>query len=246
MDPAGTSFLRRPWRRNTALALLALSLASCTVAPSGGPGYRSGPNRVPMQLVDRMDAVVTFTHQQKAQVVAILEKEMASQQEAPSSRDSRGLQLLGPEALAQIRAVLTPEQQTKFDANPTGIPDLAVQAYILKLIETSPGIAAQVGQVQAVRLLRHHLRPFAATRFRGDGPNPDEGFGLYLDGEERAPVYQEPIDDAENGQLAGVYVYQVQGSTASERFYVTWERPSRTAKVRIQLVTGDRGEAIKL
>jgi hypothetical protein len=247
VNPAAPSFLGRPASKSatrSALALLALSLASCTVAPDGHPGSQTSRSELPTQIVDRMDVVVSFTRQQRAQVIGILKNELATQR-AGSSEVPRTLQL-GPEVLAQIRTLLTPEQQVRFDANPTGIPDLAVQAYVTNLIASSPGITKRVGQIQAVKLVHHQLILYGIYEPVGAGPNVDEGFGLTIDGEPRDPIYQHPLIDPESGQLAGIYIYQVTGSLASERFWVRWERASLTAKVKILDITGRSSGAIKL
>jgi hypothetical protein len=53
-------------------------------------------------------------------------------------------------ASAQVRALLTPEQQQKFDANPTGIEDLEERAYVVNFLRSSQDIAARVGTVTRV------------------------------------------------------------------------------------------------
>jgi protein CpxP len=84
---------------------------------------RRGPHG-PLERLQRMSETLNLTQEQKDQVAAIL-KENAPQIQAimndeSLSRDDRRAKMQGlrKDMRARIRAVLTPEQQTKFDAMP--------------------------------------------------------------------------------------------------------------------------------
>ena len=115
------------------LSLLALGLvASAPIAsaqdqtppPQGqkgpGGGGRGGRFMTPEQMIARLDEAVTLTADQKTKATDIYQK-MADKMQAvaPEDRRTKG-QEIRTATNAEIRALLTPEQQTKFDAMPQG------------------------------------------------------------------------------------------------------------------------------
>lgn len=80
--------------------------------PMGGPGPMGPGNQV--QMVERLDRLLQFTDEQRAQIEAILDERggrlTGIQREviARAAQERRAL-------LAEIREVLTPEQQRRFD-----------------------------------------------------------------------------------------------------------------------------------
>ena len=96
----------------------------------------------------RIDRVVALTNDQIAPVAAIYQKE-ADALRALSADERAGRQgaAIRQATKAQIRALLTPEQQQKFDANPNGAENLAERAFVSSFLKSSPGIAARLGTI---------------------------------------------------------------------------------------------------
>ena len=115
------------------LALLALGLiAGASIASAQdqtppppaqkgpGGGGRGGRGMDPAQMLARLDEAVTLTADQKTKVTDIYKK-MTDQMGAlaPEDRRTKG-QEIRTATNAEIRALLTPDQQKKFDAMPQG------------------------------------------------------------------------------------------------------------------------------
>ena len=114
------------------LAVLALGLAvipslsmAADAAPAGGQGQGGGGGRgrqTPEQQLAGIDTAVTLTADQKTKVTAILAKSSAAMQAIPQDDADRRTKSTEIRAAAnkEIRALLTAEQQVKFDAMPQG------------------------------------------------------------------------------------------------------------------------------
>jgi Spy/CpxP family protein refolding chaperone len=113
------------------LSLLALGLvASAPIAsaqdqtppPQGqkGPGGGGRGMFSPEERLKQIDEAVTLTADQKVKVTALLKAQADKRQAlAPEDRRTKGREIMTA-TNAEIRALLTPEQQTKFDAMPQG------------------------------------------------------------------------------------------------------------------------------
>lgn len=116
--------------------------------------YDASPQRLgggsmndPARLAERVDKVVTLTDAQTLQVAAIFQHETdALQALSPADRPSQGAPIRQA-SKAQIRALLTPEQQQKFDANPNGAEDLAEKAFVTAFIKSAPAVVAHFGTI---------------------------------------------------------------------------------------------------
>jgi hypothetical protein len=105
------------------------------------------PESTAVRLVDQ---VVTLTDDQKDKVAQVYQQEDETLKAIPQeSRAEKGAPIRDA-ARAQIRALLTPEQQQKFDANPTGAEDLEERKYVTSFLKSSQFIAARVGVVKTV------------------------------------------------------------------------------------------------
>ncbi len=102
-------------------------------------------------IATRVDKVVTLTDDQVAPVAAIYQK-LADAMAALSPTDRASGQGLAiwKAAKAEVRALLTPEQQQKFDANPTGAEDMEARAFVRSFLKTAPAVVARVGTVAKV------------------------------------------------------------------------------------------------
>jgi len=115
------------------LALLALGLiAGASIASAQdqtppppaqkgpGGGGRGGRGMDPATMLARLDEAVTLTADQKTKVTDIYKK-MTDQMQAlaPEDRRTKGHDIRTA-TNAEIRALLTPDQQKKFDAMPQG------------------------------------------------------------------------------------------------------------------------------
>ena len=108
------------------LALGAVLLPVVSVAQDGPPPEKRGPGgpgggrgrMTPEQQVERLDKAVALTADQKTQITAIFKDTAAAMQAIPQEeRREKGAELRKA-ANEKIRAVLTPEQQKKFDDLP--------------------------------------------------------------------------------------------------------------------------------
>ena len=103
-------------------AVAVCGAALCTVpmmAQGGGGGMRMTSD----QRVERLDTAVTLTADQKTKVKAIYDADMKKMQDLMQAQDPdmrTKMQAMRADENKQIRALLTPEQQTKFDAMPQG------------------------------------------------------------------------------------------------------------------------------
>jgi hypothetical protein len=102
-------------------------------------------------IASRVDKVVTLTDDQVAPVAAIYQKASdALAALSPGDRASGQGAPIWKAAKAEVRALLTPEQQQKFDANPNGAEDMEERAFVISFLKTAPAIAARVGAVTRV------------------------------------------------------------------------------------------------
>jgi len=113
----------------TLLALGLLAAAPITRAadePSPAPKYQKGEKGekgkraggIAKQRMNDIDAAVGLSADQKEKVTAIWAKEAAAMKEIPAG-ERRGKAVDAMKSTRdQVRAVLTPEQQAKFDAMP--------------------------------------------------------------------------------------------------------------------------------
>ncbi len=122
--------------------------------------YDAAPQRLgggsmqdPASIAARIDKVVALTNDQVAPIAAIYQQK-ADAMRSLTAEDRVG----GPGAAirqatqAHIRALLTPEQQQKFDANPNGAEDLEERAFVGSFLKTSPAITARLGTITRLTL----------------------------------------------------------------------------------------------
>jgi RNA polymerase sigma factor (sigma-70 family) len=99
----------------------------------------------------RIDKVVALTDDQVAPVATIYQQENdALRALTAEDRAGRPGTAIRQTTNAQIRALLTPEQRQKFDANPNGAEDLEERALVGSFLKTSPVIAARLGTITRV------------------------------------------------------------------------------------------------
>ena len=117
------------------------------------PQNQGGGQRMnPTNMTERLDRTVMLTDAQIAQVATIYTQESRAMSSlTPEERTVKGAEIARA-VHAQTRAILTPEQRTKWDANPTGVEDLVERAYVKNFITTFPAIVAQVGAVAKATL----------------------------------------------------------------------------------------------
>jgi Spy/CpxP family protein refolding chaperone len=102
-------------------------------------------------IASRVDKVVTLTDDQVAPVAAIYQKlSDAMAALSPGDRASGQGASIWKAAKAEVRALLTPEQQQKFDTNPNGAEDMEARAFVRSILKTAPAVAARVGTVARV------------------------------------------------------------------------------------------------
>jgi Spy/CpxP family protein refolding chaperone len=104
-----------------AVALCSAALSTVPMIAQGGGG--GGMRMTSDQRVARVDAAVTLTDDQKTKVKAIYDADMKKMQDMRAAQDPdmmTKMQAMRADENKQIRALLTPDQQTKFDAMPQG------------------------------------------------------------------------------------------------------------------------------
>lgn len=74
----------------------------------------------PEARVEQLDKALTLTADQKTKITAILEKARDDMQAVPKEERKEKMADMNKATNAKIRAVLTAEQQAKFDAMPQG------------------------------------------------------------------------------------------------------------------------------
>ena len=105
-------------------AVAVCGAALCTVPMMAQGGGGGGMGRMTSdQRVERLDTAVTLTADQKTKVKAIYDADQKKMEDMRSAQDPdmmTKMQAMRADENKQIRALLTPEQQTKFDAIPQG------------------------------------------------------------------------------------------------------------------------------
>jgi periplasmic protein CpxP/Spy len=104
-------------------AVAVCGAALCTVPMMAQGGGGGGMRMTSDQRVERLDTAVTLTADQKTKVKAIYDADAKKMQDMMAAQDPdmrTKMQAMRADENKQIRALLTPEQQTKFDAMPQG------------------------------------------------------------------------------------------------------------------------------
>lgn len=81
---------------------------------------KKGGGMSPEARVEQLDQSLTLTAEQKSKILAILEKGRTEMQNVPKEERKDKMAGMMKAQNDQIRALLTPEQQKKFDAMPQG------------------------------------------------------------------------------------------------------------------------------
>jgi hypothetical protein len=130
--------------------------------------------------LEKLENIVTLTPAQEKQALQIYQnlKDIMDSM-SPADRAEKGAQSR-QDALAAIRAILTPDQQAIYDATPQRLGgDLRndpvmmalnrkIRVFVVNFAKTSPQIAAQVGSVQRAVA----LAAGSSTTSDGDSPDP--------------------------------------------------------------------------
>ena len=93
-------------------------LASASLSQAQEKKGRGGMS--PEARVEQLDKSLSLTADQKAKITAILEKSREEMQGIPKEERKGKMAEMNKAQHEKIRAVLTPEQQAKFDAMPQG------------------------------------------------------------------------------------------------------------------------------
>jgi len=103
-----------------ALALCSAALCTVPMMAQGGGGMGRMTSD---QRVARLDQAVTLTDDQKTKIKAIYDADAKKMQDMMQAQDPdmrTKMTAMRTDENKQIRALLTPDQQTKFDAMPQG------------------------------------------------------------------------------------------------------------------------------
>jgi hypothetical protein len=148
IPPADRALKGMAIRQGTRAQVRALLTPEQQAKYDATPQINGGGQKVnPANLAERLDLVVNLSDEQTRQVAAIFMQESTDLQPlTPTEQPTKGHDIRQA-AKAQVRALLTPEQQSKLDANPNGLEDLEERAYVEKFLRSSPAVAARVGVV---------------------------------------------------------------------------------------------------
>lgn len=124
-----------------------------TIYDSSPQRLGGGALRDTAAIVSRIDSIVTFTDQQLLRAAAIYQQQtIALQALTEAQRRAGEAAPLHKATREQIRALLTPDQQQKFDANPRQLIDLEERAFVLAFIQASSAIAQRFGSETTLSL----------------------------------------------------------------------------------------------
>jgi Spy/CpxP family protein refolding chaperone len=101
-------------------ALLALCGAAATATPMLAQGGGGRMAQSPDQQVAALTTALTLTADQQAKVKEILEADVKPMADARAGQDREAMMKIRTDEHAKIKALLTPEQATKYDAMPQG------------------------------------------------------------------------------------------------------------------------------
>jgi len=156
--------------------------------------YDSSPQRVgggslqdSAAATARVDQVVDLSDEQIVRVAALYEGQTSELLALPEEqRQSDAGSQIRRSTAAAVRALLTPEQQAKYDANPTGAIDLEERAFIAAFIKSSPLFEKKIGQVVDLsskgRTLHYPANPDQPLSMKGTyryAVTGETGNGLY-------------------------------------------------------------------
>ena len=105
------------------IGAVALCTAALSTVPMMAQGGGGGMRMTSDQRVARIDQAVTLTDDQKTKIKAIYDADAKKMQDMMAAQDPdmrTKMQAMRTDENKQIRALLTADQQTKFDAMPQG------------------------------------------------------------------------------------------------------------------------------
>lgn len=95
-----------------------LALGLVAAAPMANAQQKKGGQPTPEQQVERVEqAVGSLTADQKAKITAIYQKAREKMQGVPKEERKEKMGAMMKETRDEVRAVLTPDQQKKFDSS---------------------------------------------------------------------------------------------------------------------------------
>lgn len=174
-----------------------------------------GATHDPAAEASRVDKVVSLSDEQTLRVASIYQRQAeALQALAPGERDGDKGRLIRRTAQADVRAVLTPGQQVKFDANPNGSDELEEYAKLLSVVRSLPGLRSRLGTLQRVLMQRSAVMTSSS--------------------------HLHEHSQAKKGTIT----YDLRGTAGSEVITVQWQRTSPAEPVTILQITDSRGRLI--
>jgi len=111
--------LRRTAARMGVVALCSAALCSVPMLAQGGGGGGRGP-QTPDQQVAALTTALTLTADQQAKAKAIFEADVKPMADARTAQDRDAMMKIRTDEHAKIKAILTADQATKYDAMPQG------------------------------------------------------------------------------------------------------------------------------
>jgi hypothetical protein len=174
--------------------------------PDGGDTAREARS-----ISNRISKWVGLSDDQSERVNAIILKEGIDLNALYPDADPRVAVAIRQTATDQIRGMLTPEQQKRYDENPTGIASIEEMRFVENLLRTSDKIASRYGAIKALALRRAHSFDFDAAghplkgdfMFNVEGSRKSEYIFIHWDrNSETAPIEIIKVEAATGGEVA--------------------------------------------
>ena len=169
------------------------------------------------RALEKLETVVTLTPDQEKQALQIYQNlKDVMDSLAPADRGPKGAQSR-QDALAAIRAILTPAQQATYDQTPqrlgggakTADPALRalnqkIRAFVIDYAQRSPDIAAQVGPVQKVAFQAGGSTHVSDGKWADPVLHPDSGTNqVSVTGRAATKVFKISWTMNADGEMAG-------------------------------------------
>jgi hypothetical protein len=178
----------------------------------------------------KLENIVTLTPTQQKQALEIYQNlKVVMDDMDPADRPMKGMQSR-QDALAAIRAILTPDQQAVFDSTPQRLGgdlkndpvmralNLKIRTFVTGFARTSPEIAAQVGTVQKVVHVAGGMTESSSVSIVA----PLRGAQSNLPFNDSQSAQGAPLDSAPHPQ-SGSNLVKVTGSSGTKTFKISWD-----------------------
>jgi hypothetical protein len=167
--------------------------------------------REAQNISSRISRWVGLTEDQSERVYGIVLKEGIDLNALRPDSDPKVAASIRQGANSQIRSLLTPDQQKRFDENPSAIASIEEKRFIESLLRNSDKIASRYGAIKGLALRRVHSYDFDSDghplkgdfMFNVEGSLKSEYLFIFWDrNSETAPIQITKVQAATGGDVA--------------------------------------------